>query len=135
MTLNLNSSTKNAAVAAAVGYIDGAGQGKIMLFSGVQPSSGDVPADFSTLLCQILLPTTSFQTPVSGVATANGTPLNGAISASGTAAWFRVFRGNGSPVCDGSITVTGGGGDMTMDTISLIQGGVVSIQSFTIGSP
>jgi hypothetical protein len=47
--------------------------------------------------------------------------------ATGTATWFRVLDGSGSFVMDGAITVTGGGGDMTLNTTSITIGGPISV--------
>ena len=41
----------------------------------------------------------------------------------GTATWFRIVDSTGAFVLDGTITVTGGGGDITMTSTS-IQAGV-----------
>ena len=48
---------------------------------------------------------------------------------SGTAQWFRVFKADGTTgVLDGSVTVTGGGGEMTLNTTSITAGGTISHQ-------
>lgn len=65
---------------------------------------------------------------------------SGAVAAgSGTAAgYFRIFDSAGT-VChmQGTVSVTGGGGDLTMVNVSIAQSQVITIDTFTVtaGNP
>lgn len=65
------------------------------------------------------------------VAKTNTWTLNGATA--GTASYFRIFDSN-TATCymQGSITATGGGGDMTMDNTNIAVSQVITVNTFTI---
>lgn len=132
MSLVLSTTAKNAALAAIGSHLNGAGRAYVEIRSGTRPATPDTTAT-GTLLATVQLQTTAFGSPVSGVMTAAGLPLNGTIVASGTAAWFRIYRGNGAVVMDGDISATGDGGDLELDNLSLVAGGVAAFQTFAIG--
>jgi hypothetical protein len=51
----------------------------------------------------------------------------------GTAAHFRVYASDGTTCgIQGTVTATGGGGDMTLDNTSIASGQAVSITTFTL---
>lgn len=131
MSLKLSTAAKNVAANAVAGHANGAGRAYIQIRSGSRPTSPDSTAT-GTLLATIQMQTTAFGSAVTGIASANGTPLTGTIVASGTAGWFRLCRGNGAAVADGTITGTGDGGDIEMDVPTLVSGGTVSIQAFSL---
>jgi hypothetical protein len=107
--------------------------GSIKLFSGATPANC-AAADPSGLLASGTLPGTA-ATSSAGVVTRSGTwSFTG--SAAGSIATFRLYDSSGS-VCihQGTVTATGGGGDMTIDNISIAnaQAGSVTSYSVTIG--
>jgi len=70
--------------------------------------------------------------PSAGAVAMTGTwTLNGI--ASGTAGYFRIYD-SGITKCymQGTITATGGGGDMTLDNTSIASSQVITVNSFTI---
>ena len=103
--------------------------------------SGSVPADCATaasgtLLCTITLPSDWMNAASAGAKTLLGTwSGSGAVAAgSGTAAgYFRVLDSSGVTThLQGTVTVTGGGGDLTVDNTSIASGQLISITTFTI---
>ena len=82
-------------------------------------------------LATIVLPATPF-TSGTGAVTLNGT-WSVAASDTGTAAHYRLT--NGSDIEEGTITATGGGGDLTLDNTSIATGQTVSITSWTRTMP
>ena len=54
--------------------------------------------------------------------------------ATSNAGYFRIHRAGSPSVCDmqGTITATGGGGDMTLDNISIAASQAVNVTAFTI---
>jgi len=61
--------------------------------------------------------------------------VDAGADATGTAAHFRIYASDGTTVhMQGTITATGGGGDMTLDNTSIASGQTVTITSFTISA-
>lgn len=53
--------------------------------------------------------------------------------AAGTAGHFRIYASDGSTChMQGTVTATGGGGDLTLDNVSIAAGQSVTITSFTL---
>lgn len=71
-----------------------------------------------------------------GAKSFNGTPITGTASASGTAAHFRLYASDGTTChMQGTVTATGGGGDMTVDNTNIAAAQQVNVTSFTITAP
>ena len=63
------------------------------------------------------------------------TGLSGA-GAGTNAGYYRIFASDGVTCHEqGTITVTGGGGDMTLDNISIANGQTVNVNSFSKSAP
>ena len=99
--------------------------------------SGSVPATTATaasgtLLASGTLPADWMNAASGGTKTLLGTwTLTGA--AAGTAGYFRVLDSTGTTVgIQGTVTATGGGGDMTLDNTSIAVSQVVNITTFTL---
>lgn len=100
--------------------------------------TGTVPAncaaaDSGTVLAEMTLPTDWLAAASSGSKAKSGTWEDTSANATGTAAHFRIYDSGGTN-CDiqGTVTATGGGGDMTLDNTSIASGQTVTITSFTI---
>lgn len=100
--------------------------------------SGAAPAncaasDTGTLLASMTLPSDFLSAASSGSKTLLGTWQDSSANATGTAGHFRI-KNSGGTVChiQGSVTATGGGGDMTFDDVTFETGQVVSITNFTL---
>ena len=66
----------------------------------------------------------------------NNLPLSTTGLAPGTAAHYRIYASDGTTCHEqGSITATGGGGDMTIDNTSIASGQTVNITGFTKTEP
>lgn len=134
MTLTLNSGPRNAMCDALVDLLDaGAGAATIQVRSGTRPS---LPSDAATgtLLATVTLADPAFGSASSGAATLTD-PASVNAAASGTASWFRALDSNALAVFDGSVTATGGGGDLTLTTVTIISGQPVDITGGTITVP
>lgn len=86
-------------------------------------------------LATIALSATSFGAASGGVCTLSGTPLEGTASGTGTAAACQLKDGGGTVVITGTVTATGGGGDVTLVSTSITTGEVVRITSGTYTAP
>ena len=108
--------------------------------SGLAPiltiRTGAVPADCAaadsgTVLATFNLPSDWLGPASGGAKTLLGTWQDAVADATGTAAHFRIKQGG---VChlQGTVTATGGGGDMTLDNVSIATGQQVTITAFTL---
>lgn len=107
--------------------------GVLRLFSGAV-TANCAAADPSGLIASGTLPATA-ASATGGVVTKSGTwSFTG--SAPGNAASFRLYEAGGT-VCvhQGTVSATGGGGDMTLDNVSIAnsQAGTVNTYQVTIG--
>lgn len=128
MTTRISTGARNAAVNAITALLNG---GKVEIRTGSQPASVGTAAT-GTLLATLPLSATAFATASNGSASANAITSDTAADASGAAGWFRGYDSAAGGVIDGSITATGGGGDMTLATVSIVQDGTVSMTAWTI---
>ena len=100
--------------------------------------SGSVPAncaaaDAGTVLATLNLPSDWMAAASSGSKALSGTWQDTSADNTGTAAHFRVYDSGGSTChIQGTVTATGGGGDMTLDNTSITSGQSVTITSFTL---
>ena len=135
MATRIADASQQAAADAVVDRCDAGGAGNIKIYSGSQPADADTtPA--GTLLVTIALAATAFGSAnSSGVAALASTPRSGTGAAAGTAGCFVFESGGGAKVFGGSVTATGGGGDLTLDNTSIAVSQTVNITSFTYTQP
>ena len=88
-------------------------------------------ADSGTVLATMTLPSDWLAAAASGSKALSGTWQDTSADAAGTAGHFRIKAGATCHI-QGSVTATGGGGDMTLDNAVLASGQQVTITSFTI---
>ena len=100
--------------------------------TGAQPANCGT-ADSGTVLATLNLPSDWMAAASSGSKAKSGTWEDLSADNTGTAAHFRVYASDGTTCgIQGSITATGGGGDMTLDNTSIASGQTVTITSFTL---
>lgn len=134
MATRVPDARRNAIVDSVVDALDaGAGAGIIRIYSGAQPATADT-APSGTLLATITLPDPAFGAAAAGSASA-GAIAAAAATTTGTAGWFRALDSALVTVLDGSVTATGGGGDMQLNTTSLVSGVDVDITTWTVTMP
>jgi len=104
----------------------------IRIRTGAQPADC-ATADSGTILSAMTLPSDWMAAASSGAKAITGTWQDAAADAAGTAAHFRVYDSGGT-VCglQGTVTGTGGGGDMELDNAVLAVGQQVTVTSFTL---
>lgn len=135
MATRLAVATANASAAAAVLRPDaGPAAGRLRIYSGTQPATSDTAAS-GTLLAELTLSDPAFGAPSNGVCTAAAITGDTSADATGTAGWFRVVDSTGAACWDGSVTATGGGGDLTLSSTSIIQGGTVNVTALNYTQP
>ena len=90
-------------------------------------------ADSGTVLATLNLPADYMAAAASGAKAKSGTWDDTSADASGTAAHFRLYASDGTTChVQGTVTATGGGGDMTVDNVVFAAGQAVTITSFTL---
>lgn len=128
------------AVKAAVDAVAAlANGGTLKIYTGTQPTDANTALGAQTLLATLTLGSPAFAASAasgsagSRVVTATANTITGDTSAdaTGTAAWFRVLKSNGTSILfDGSVGVSGC--DLNLATTSLVTGEDVEITSFAI---
>lgn len=105
--------------------------------TGAQPANV-AAADSGTILATLNLPSDWMAAAGSGAKAKSGTWEDTSADATGTAAHFRLYASDGTtPHAQGTVTVTGGGGDMTLDSVSFTAAQAFTITGFTLtaGNP
>lgn len=126
----VDTARKNAALNAVTAAIDaGAGPGTIKIYTGTSPGPGS--AATGTLLATVTLVDPSFGAASGGSATL-ADPAAVTAVASGTAGYCRVQDSTGAVVMDGTVTATGGGGDLTLASTSISSGQTIDITGGTL---
>lgn len=138
MATRISTASAAAACNAVVDLLDaGSGAGYIEIRTGSQPATVATAAS-GTLLGTLPLSDPAFgnaTTASPAVATASAITSDTNADASGTAGWFRAYDSDDNAVIDGSITGTGGGGDMELDSTSIVAGGTIAVSSWTVSHP
>lgn len=90
-------------------------------------------ADSGTVLASMTLPSDWLAAASGGSKAKSGTWQDASADATGTAAHFRIYANDGTTAhIQGTVTATGGGGDLTLDNTSIASGQSVTISSFTL---
>ena len=103
--------------------------------------SGSAPAncaaaDSGTVLATLSLPSDWMAAASGGAKSMTGTWQDSSADATGTAAHFRIYDSGGTTChVQGTVTIAGGGGDLTVDSTSITSGQQFTITSFTITAP
>lgn len=135
MAVQLSTAVRNAmldAIETAIGV-----SAVLKIRTGAQPANC-ATADSGTVLATLSLPSDWMAAAASGAKAKAGTWQDASADATGTAAHFRVYESTGVTChLQGNVTVTGGGGDLTLDSISITAAQAITITGFTItaGNP
>ena len=90
-------------------------------------------ADSGTVLASLTLPSDWMAAASGGSKALAGTWQDASADAAGTAAHFRLYASDGTTChAQGTVTATGGGGDMTVDNTNFAAGQSFSVSSFTL---
>lgn len=103
--------------------------------SGAAPSAVS-DADSGTVLATLTLPSDWMAAASGGSKAKSGTWEDTSADATGTAAHFRLYAADGTTAhMQGTVTATGGGGDMTVDNVSFAAAQAFTITGFTLTAP
>lgn len=130
MTLQFSETLRNARLDTIESHIGASAVLKIR--TGAAPANCDT-GDSGTVLATISLPSDWMAAASAGSKAKSGTWQDASADATGTAAHFRLYASNGTTChAQGTVTVTGGGGDMTVDNTSFATGQSFTVSAFTI---
>lgn len=132
MSVQLSTAVRNAVADVIEATI---GTAPVLKLRTGSPPADVASADSGTVLVTITLPSDWLAAASSGSKTKLGTWEDTAADASGTAGHYRVYASDGTTAhMQGTVTVTGGGGDMTLDNPVISIGQQVSINAFTLAA-
>lgn len=97
------------------------------------PPSNVAASSTGTVVSTIQLPTDYMLAASGGSKSKSGTWEDTSADATGTAGHFELCESDGTTVhLRGTVTITGGGGDMTVDSTSFTAGQKFTITTFTL---
>jgi hypothetical protein len=130
MAIQLSVTVRNArldAIETAIGV-----SAVLKIRTGAQPATC-ATADSGTVLATLSLPSDYMNAAASGSKTKLGTWSDASGDAAGTAGHWRLYASDGTTChAQGSITATGGGGDMELDNTSIAVGQPVTVTTYTL---
>lgn len=130
MALQYSTSVRNAQLDAIETTIS---TSAVLKLRSGSPPADVATADSGTVLATLNLPSDWLAAASSGSKAKSGTWEDTSADATGTIGHFRVYASDGTTAhIQGTVTATGGGGDMTVDNTSVASGQNVTVSSFTI---
>ena len=130
MTVQLSVAVRNARLDAIETQIGVSAVLKIR--TGAQPATC-ATADSGTVLASVACPVDWLAAAAAGAKALSGTWQDASADATGTAGHFRLYASDGTTCgMQGSVTLTGGGGDMTVDNTSFVAAQVFNVTSFSL---
>lgn len=141
MTTFISNLAAKAACDAVVDRFDlGSGPALVRIYSGTVPTDADTALGAQVLLAELVCSDPAFGNAADiapgARATASAITDDSSANATGTASFFRVYQSDGT-TCEhqGSVTATGGGGQMQLNTTSIVSGALVQVTAFTVDMP
>jgi hypothetical protein len=130
MAIQLSVAVRNARLDAIETAI---GASAIMKIRSGAPPADVATADSGTVLATIALPADWMAAAATGSKAKSGTWQDTAADATGTAGHYRIYASDGTTAhMQGTVTATGGGGDLTVDNTSIAVGQTVTVTGFTL---
>ncbi len=133
MALQLSVAVRNALLDAIESTI---GTSAVLKIRTGAPPASCATADAGTVLASLTLPSDWMAAASSGSKAKSGTWEDTSADAAGTAAHYRLYASDGTTChAQGTVTATGGGGDMTVDNTRFAAGQSFRVTSFTLTAP
>lgn len=130
MTLQKSMAIRNAQLDAIESTI---GTSAVMKIRTGAPPATCATADSGTVLATLSLPSDWMAAASSGAKAMAGSWADASADGAGTAGHFRIYASDGTTCgLQGTVTATGGGGDLTVDNAVFASGQAFSVSSFTI---
>jgi hypothetical protein len=100
------------------------------------PPTNITDADSGTVVATVSLPSDWMAAADAGAKAKSGTWEDASADAAGTIGHFRIYASNGTTQhVQGTVTITGSGGDMTVDNPVVEAGQDILITGFTLTAP
>ena len=131
MTLQLAVSTRNARLDAIETDL---GASPLLELRTGAPPANCAASDSGSLLSSFALPADAFA-PASGGSKTKSGSWTDTGEAAGVAGHFRLKTSGGACKIQGTVTLTGSGGDMTLDNTNIAIGQALTVTAFTINDP
>jgi hypothetical protein len=130
MAIQLSTAVRNARLDAIESTI---GTSAIMrIRTGAAPANCGT-ADSGTILAELTLPSDWMAAASSGSKAKSGTWEDTSANNAGTAAHFRIYDSAGTTChLQGTVTATGGGGDLTVDNVVFAAAQAFTVTSFSL---
>lgn len=129
MAISIATGVKNSTLDS---YTANFNSGTLKIYGGSVPADANASLGGATLLGTLSFGSTAFAAASGGSASANAITQDSSADATATATFYRALKSDGTTVIEqGSITATGGGGDLTFNTTSIVTGGPIVVSSFT----
>jgi hypothetical protein len=133
LAIQLSTSVRNAildAIEAGIGT-----SAILKIRSGAQPATC-ATADSGTTLATLSLPSDYLAAASGGSKALSGTWQDASADSTGTAGHFRIYDSSGTTChMQGTVTVSGGGGDLIVDNTSFTAGQQFVVSTFTLTAP
>jgi len=130
MAIKLSTAVRNARLDAIETAI---GASAVLKIRTGAPPAGIADADSGTVLATINLPSDWLAAAASGVKAKLGTWEDGSADNAGTAGHFRIYATGGTTQhMQGTVTATGGGGDMEINNTTISAAQPVTVVAFNI---
>lgn len=105
--------------------------GKLRIYDGAQPANADTGLSGQNLLAELTFGNPAFGASAAGVLTANAITKDSDADATGTAAWARLLKSDGTTVVM-DCSVGTAGCDINLNSVAIQIHAEVSVTSFTI---
>ncbi len=103
----------------------------LRLYTGAAPANC-AASEVGTKLVEMALPASFMNAASGGSKIKNGTWTGSGLT-NGVAGHYRIYDSTGTTcLAQGTVTVTGSGGDMTMDNTNIATSQVVAVNTFTL---
>lgn len=130
LTTQISTAARNAMVDALAALFN---TGFIDIYDGSQPAGPGTAIGSQVKLAHLPLSATAFGASSSGVATANSITSATAL-ATGTAAWFRALKSDGTTaVLDGSVGTSGC--NLNVNSTAFASGATIAVSAWTLTEP
>lgn len=130
MALQYSVAVRNAALDARETAI---GTSAVLKFRTGAAPADCATADSGTVIATLNLPSDWMAAASGGTKAKSGTWNDTSADASGTIAHWRLYASDGTTChAQGTATITGGGGDITLDAVVVTAGQTITVTSFTL---
>lgn len=123
MSITLSTSARDVLANAVSDLIDVGGAGTLKIYTD----------GFGILLAELAFSNPAFGAASNGVCTANTITQDTSANSDGTMGVFQFINGENSPILSGTISASGG--DINFDSLVVIEGDTIRVQSMTLTVP